>query len=431
MTIDNVARGSASSSMTARAFLKRMLCIVSLLGFVVLLPSVAMTGSVPTTRGTGQCPCQCPNGRTVWINESCGNESDCYGPCGMTNSPSPSPGRDYGAEQREQEAAAAAEEQRRRDAELEQQRREAENKRRLEEIERQTKFLNDRDAAAKTLRGSTGTGTPVNGAGGTGLRGSTATGAASNAAGGSELRGSRTDTGLRGLKSGTTQTPNLDPMVVDARVAPMGAVLLAQVPELARSPAADRIRKGFQALMTLPRDWPVALAWWQEALQRDPNNAALIRSVDLAQWMVDSRKRAASRQSTSTSYPVIDALMRGDATEVTKLIEQAKIRNAIQDAEAERMTNIINKQVQQRAAAPALPKLSPKSASMVQMATAGDRALSEQMFEDGLLYLNAGLYEAAEQSFQMAGFFRNFDAGEPFSSNATTNKNPGRPIKKK
>jgi hypothetical protein len=136
----------------------------------------------------------------------------------MTNSPSSSPpGRDYGAEQREQEAAAAAEEQRRRDAELEQQRREAENKRRLEEIERQTQFLNDRDAAAGTLRGSTGTGTPVNGAGGTGLRGSTGTGAAANATGDTGLRGSRADTGLRGLNSDTTQAPNLDPMVVDAR----------------------------------------------------------------------------------------------------------------------------------------------------------------------------------------------------------------------
>jgi hypothetical protein len=206
---------------------------------------------------------------------------------------------------------------------------------------------------------------------------------------------------------------NTDPMVVDARVAPMGANLLAQVPMLERSPAADRIRKGFQTLMTVPRDWPVVLAWWQEALQHDPNNAALIRSVDLAQWMVDSKKRAASRQSTSTSYPVIDALMRGDATEVTPLIEQANKRNAIQDAEAKRMTNIINNQIKQRAAAPTLPKLSPKSASLAQMATAGDRALSEQMFEDGLQFLLMGDYKHAEEMFQRADFQRNFDAGKP------------------
>jgi len=206
---------------------------------------------------------------------------------------------------------------------------------------------------------------------------------------------------------------NTDPIVVDARVAlKEGADLLAQVPELERSPAADRIRKGFQALMTVPRDWPVALAWWQEALQRDPNNAALIRSVDLAQWMVDSRKRAASRQTTST-YPVIDAFMRGDATDAIQLIEQAKKRNVIQDAEAERMTNIINKQVKQRAAAPTGPKLSPKSASMAQMATAGDRALSEQMFEEGLQFLIMGDYQHADQMFGQADFQRNFDAGKP------------------
>lgn len=205
---------------------------------------------------------------------------------------------------------------------------------------------------------------------------------------------------------------NLDPMVVDARVSPYGANLLSQVPELERSPAADRIRKGFQAVMTTPRDWPVALAWWQEALQRDPNNAALMRSVDLAQWMVDSKKRAQS----ASSYPEIDAFMRGDATGVNDLIEQAKKENAIQDAEAERMTKTINRQIKERAATPKEPELSLKSPTMAEMAIAGDRALSEQMFEDGLLYLNAGLYEAAEKMFREADFFRLFfDEGKPFS----------------
>jgi hypothetical protein len=290
MTMDNVARSSASSPMTLRVFLKKMLCVGSLFGFVVLLSSVAMAGSVPATRGIGKCPCQCPNGRTVWIDKSCGNESDCYGPCGMTNSPSSSPpGRDYGAEQREQHAA-AAEEQRRRDAELEQQRREAENKRRLEEIERQTKFLNDRDAAASTLRGSIGTGTPVNGSGGTGLRGSTGTGAAANAAGGTGLRGSRTDAGLRGLKSGTTQTPNLDPMVVDARNVPSG--LPKSVDEaIPHTPAGDRVRKGFQAIAE--HDWEVALAWFQDALNHEPGSPGLRRLVDLAQYTLQRQSKPA------------------------------------------------------------------------------------------------------------------------------------------
>ena len=345
--------------------------------------------------------------------------------CVLSGGTSSSPGRDYEAERRAQEqadAARRAEEERQ--AELECQHREAENKRRIEEAARQAKFLEDRDAAAGTLRGSTGTGAVSSGSGGSMLRGSAAT------SGGSGLRGSSADTGLRGSQSGMTVTPNIDPMVVDARVSPYGADLLSQVPELERSPAADRIRKGFQALMTVPRDWPVALAWWQEALQRDPNNAALMRSVDLAQWMVDSRKRAAGRASTPTD-PAIAAFMRGDASKVKHLIDQAKMNEAIQAADAERMTNIVNKQVKQRAAAPKLPKLSPKSATMAQMATAGDRALSEEMLENGLLYLNAGLYEAAEKMFQMADFFRPFDQVAPSSPSATSNKTPSNSGKKK
>ena len=212
----------------------------------------------------------------------------------MTNSPSSTPsGRDYGAEQRaREEAAAAAEEQRRRDAELEQQRREAENKRRLEEIERQVKFLNDRDAAAKTLRGSTGTGTPVNGVGGTGLRGSTGTGAASNATGGTVLRGSSADTGLRGLKSDTTQAPNLDPMVVDARNVPSG--LPKSVDDaIPHTPAGDRVRKGFQAIAK--HDWKVALAWFQDALNHEPGSPGLGRLVDLAQYTLQRQRETATK----------------------------------------------------------------------------------------------------------------------------------------
>lgn len=183
----NVARGSASSPMTARAFLKKMFCLGSVLGFAVLLPSAAMAGSIPATRGTGQCPCRCPDGRTVWINKSCGNESDCYGPCGITNSPSSTPsGRDYGAEQRAREEAAEAarlaEEQRRREAELEQQRRDADEKRRQEEIEKQAEFIRERNRSANTLRSSTG------------LR------ATPNTPGGTPLRGSTVDTGIRDLK---------------------------------------------------------------------------------------------------------------------------------------------------------------------------------------------------------------------------------------
>jgi hypothetical protein len=81
---------------------------------------------------------------------------------------------------------------------------------------------------------------------------------------------------------------NTDPSVVDGRGPLTSAEMVAKVPALAASPAADRIAKGFAAMST--HDWPVALAWWRDALSRDPNNAPLRRSVELAQWMVDYQK---------------------------------------------------------------------------------------------------------------------------------------------
>lgn len=43
---------------------------------------------------------------------------------------------------------------------------------------------------------------------------------------------------------------------------------------------SDRVRKGFQAVMV--RDWKVAKAWFQDALNRDPTNASLKRLVALS-----------------------------------------------------------------------------------------------------------------------------------------------------
>lgn len=92
---------------------------------------------------------------------------------------------DYQAAQAAAEAARLAEEQRKREAELEQQRKDADEKRRKEEIEKNARFLRDRNEAAGTLRGSTGTTiTP-------------------NTSGGSVLRGSSMDTGIRNLKPAT------------------------------------------------------------------------------------------------------------------------------------------------------------------------------------------------------------------------------------
>lgn len=210
-------------------------------------------------------------------------------PSGGSSGGSAGSGYDNGAairEQQRREAERRAEEERQ--AELERQRREAENKRRIEEAARQAKFLEDRDAAASTLRGSTGTGVSASG----GLRGSTAT---SNSTG---LRGSSTDTGLR---TGTTVTPNTDPMVVDARNVPSG--LPKSVDDaIPHTPSGERVRKGFQAIQD--GDWKVALAWFKDALNKEPGNSGIARLVDLAQFTLDYRTQAQTPEVKKSSTPV-------------------------------------------------------------------------------------------------------------------------------
>jgi tetratricopeptide (TPR) repeat protein len=81
-----------------------------------------------------------------------------------------------------------------------------------------------------------------------------------------------------------TVSPSGDPMVVDARKVPSGlpkALDNAIAKAYASAPpgVSDRVRKGFQAVMD--RDWKVAKAWFQDALNRDPNNAGLKRLVAL------------------------------------------------------------------------------------------------------------------------------------------------------
>jgi len=72
-----------------------------------------------------------------------------------------------------------------------------------------------------------------------------------------------------------------DSMIVDARDVPSGLPTLVEdsIPD---TPAGDRFRKGFQAITR--RDWRVAVAWFQDALNRDPGNPELLRLVDFSQY---------------------------------------------------------------------------------------------------------------------------------------------------
>jgi hypothetical protein len=210
----------------------------------------------------------------TWVRQG----SPCHsGNAGNTN-------YDNGAAQRAQAAAAAAAAQRQREAELERQRIEAANKRRMEAVEEQDKFIEDRDAAAITLRGSTG----VNASGGQGDSG---------------LRGSSASTELRGSNTDAAQAPDLDPMVVDARNVPTGLPksVEAAIPD---TPSGRRVRKGFEAVMD--HDWSVALAWFQDAHNHEPGNAGILRLIDLAEFTIECRKHGCPSAPPATDLSAQD-----------------------------------------------------------------------------------------------------------------------------
>ena len=185
--------------------------------------------------------------------------------------------------------------------------------------------------------------------------------------------------------------PHTDTSVVDARVPRDGPYLTAQVPELARSPAADRITKGFQAVIN--HDWPVALAWWQDALQRDPNNAALKRSVDLAQWMVDRRKAVAAGPATPLSA-AIHAAARGDNAEAIRQFELAKVENPASATHVDSMIATIKQKSAQQA----------KQAAISAEITNQQISLLGKLNDEGLKMLAVGKDKEAQKLFDEAQF---------------------------
>lgn len=100
--------------------------------------------------------------------------------------------------------------------------------------------------------------------------------------------------------------------VVDARsLVPFGADL-PKVEEMEGSPGVDEWRKGMQAVANY--DWPVALAWFQQALLKDPNNQGLLRVEYLAKFMI------AYYQQNGGARPVFDpAWQRYETERLAKL----------------------------------------------------------------------------------------------------------------
>ena len=88
---------------------------------------------------------------------------------------------------------------------------------------------------------------------------------------------------------------NLDTSVVDARDVPTGLPKSVEN-EIPHTPAGGCVRKGFEAIQT--HDWKVALAWFQYASNKEPDNPDLKRLVDLAQYTLQRESQTGTSPST-------------------------------------------------------------------------------------------------------------------------------------
>ena len=141
-------------------------------------------------------------------------------------------------------------------------------------------------------------------------------------------------------------------------------------------------------------DWPVALAWWKDALQRDPQNAALKRSVDLAQWMVNRRKAAAAGPVTPPLSLAVQAASRGDNAEAIRQFELAKVENPASATHMDSMIAEIQKKSEQAV------RKSAEAYKFERML----RAYVQDTFDDGMNMLSVGNEKAAQQALDKADY---------------------------
>ena len=145
------------------------------------------------------------------------------------------------------------------------------------------------------------------------------------------LKVTANDTGLKGLDEPAKPAPAVvtDSRVVDARNVPSGlpkGVDNAIAAEYASAPpgVSDRVRKGFQAVMT--RDWKVAKAWFEDALNHDPGNPDLKRLVALADYTETGKvqKPAPAAAPKVTEKPFTDEDIPPDADKRTYALTSTK-----------------------------------------------------------------------------------------------------------
>jgi len=107
--------------------------------------------------------------------------------------------------------------------------------------------------------------------------------------------------------------------VADVQAPPPNPTL-PRVAEIENSPGAGEARKAFQAIIA--KDWPVAIVWYKQALLKDPNNAALKRSLDLAEYTV-TRRLEIARQN-SPMWAVLDMWSSGDDKTALIILKQVE-----------------------------------------------------------------------------------------------------------
>jgi len=272
----------------------KVFCLLAVFLLSITIPSIAV-GQKPA----GEFMCACPG-----LSKPLGNAANCEEACYGRRSP---PGGGASSDTRARDEARArgeSEARAREEAKAAERERIAEAKRKKDKEERDAKFIRDRDEAANTLKGSTGTATPNDfglkgSSGSTTLRGSDSSG--------TELRGNRPNDGLRGA------SPSNDPMVVDARNVPSSLpksldAAIARTYIDAPPGVPERIRKGFQAADT--KDWKVAKAWFQDALNHDPTNIGIKRLVALCDYTYTRPKLVITIPHRTAPNPTMSATDR-------------------------------------------------------------------------------------------------------------------------
>ena len=282
---------------------------VILFVFLFLATTGIFSSSAQTGKPIGDAFYTCPKCNNRWSGSAGQTVCPKCGFGGRNPTPPSVPTPDYEAERRQQEAeraavAAAAEAERLRLAEA--------NRIKAEADKRQADFIRMRDETVTLLKDAGGNSGLIKGLNEYGLKDAGGNSASPN---NSDLKG----VNEYGLKDAG------DTKVVNAQRVPSGlpkAMDNAIAGAYADAPpgVSDRVRKGFQAVMT--RDWKVAKACFGDALNHDPNNADLKRLVALADYSLSAPPASHPPKAAATKTSVSDEMAEADALFDRLMMEQ-------------------------------------------------------------------------------------------------------------